>query len=97
MGALKYIITVESEQPPELMLGQLVGGGRVVSLAIEELPKLVDVAWLLARYNMSRPTLIDKLALFNKGDGNKCLYDPKEVMPILDQKVPSKVGKKRLN
>lgn len=96
MGALKYIITVESDQPPELMLGQLVGGGKVVSLAVEELPRRVDVAWLLERYNLSRGTLIEKLAQFNQGTGNKCLYDPKEVMPVLDQKITSR-SKKRLN
>lgn len=32
MGVLKYIITVESDTPPQVMLGQNIGGGIVKEL-----------------------------------------------------------------
>ncbi|WP_252512437.1 hypothetical protein [Acinetobacter nosocomialis] len=44
----------------------------------------VDAAWLLERYSLSRKSLIEHLRVFNKGNEGKHLYDPTEVIPILD-------------
>ena len=80
----KYIIVVESESPPKLYLGEEIAGCKIIELKYEELPKRVDAAWLLERYPLSRKSLIEHLRIFNKGNAGKHLYDPNEVIPILD-------------
>ena len=35
MGALKYTITVESDAPPQLFLGAIIGGATVVGMQQE--------------------------------------------------------------
>lgn len=44
----------------------------------------VTAAWLMDRYSLSRKLIIDELRPFNKGSDGKYLYDPNEVMPILE-------------
>ena len=53
----KYIITVESESPPKICLGDSIHGATVIALEIEQYPDLVDLAWLTKRFPMSRDTL----------------------------------------
>ncbi|EXE84301.1 hypothetical protein J591_3623 [Acinetobacter baumannii 532279] len=36
------------------------------------------------RYSLSRKLIIDELRPFNKGTDEKYLYDPNEVLPILE-------------
>ncbi|WP_343682815.1 hypothetical protein [Acinetobacter baylyi] len=80
----KYIITLEGSAPPELFLGEEIAGCKIIELKSEELPRRVDASWLLERYPLSRKSLIDQLRIFNKGNDGKHLYDPNEVIPILD-------------
>ena len=95
----KYIVVIESAKPPQVFLGDTLAGGKVVELKAEELPKRVTAAWLSARFNLSRKTIIEKIGDYNKGDGNKHLYDPNEVLPILENinlSLPKR-GAKRKN
>lgn len=81
----KYFLTFESEKPPQVFLHEIVPNiGKIVELKAEELPNRVTAAWLSERFNLSRKTIIEKVGLYNKGDANKHLYDPNEVMPILE-------------
>ncbi|MCU4639388.1 hypothetical protein [Acinetobacter courvalinii] len=80
----KYIVVLEGEIPPKLYLGEEIAGCKIIELKSEDLPRRVDVAWLLERYPLSRKSLIDHLRIFNKGNDGKHLYDPNEVLPILD-------------
>lgn len=38
----------------------------------------------MERYSLSRKLIIDELRPFNKGTDGKHLYDPNEVIPILE-------------
>lgn len=81
----KYILTIESDHPPKVFLNDLIPNiGTVIELKNEELPNRVTAAWLAERFNLSRKTIIEKVGVFNKGDENKHLYDPKQVIPILE-------------
>lgn len=80
----KYVVVIESSKPPRLFLGDDLAGGIIVELKAEELPHRVTSAWLAKRFNLSRKTIIEKVGMFNKGDENKHLYDPKEVLPVLE-------------
>ncbi|ONN58821.1 hypothetical protein AC057_01145 [Acinetobacter genomosp. 33YU] len=51
-------------------------------LALATIP--VTAAWLMDRYSLSRKLIIDELRPFNKGADGKHLYDPNEVIPILE-------------
>lgn len=95
----KYIVVIESEKPPQIFLGDNFAGGKIIELKAEELPHRVTAAWLAQRFNLSRKTIIEKVGLLNKGDQNKHLYDPKEVMPLLEnlQITASKRGARRKN
>ena len=53
----KYIITVESELPPRICLGDSIYGATVIALEKEQYPDLVDLAWLTKRFPLSRHTL----------------------------------------
>lgn len=80
----KYIFVLESDTPPQFFLGDKIGNATIVEMKKEELPNRVTAAWLAERFNLSRKTIIEKVGVFNKGDENKHLYDPKQVMPILE-------------
>ena len=93
----KYIITVESELPPRICLGDSIYGATVVVLETEQYPDLVDLAWLTKRFPMSRETLSQKLELFNVGSTGKKLYDPNIVVPFLKTNLKSRIGRPRKN
>ena len=42
----KYLITIESESPPKICLGDSIHGATVIALEKEQYPDLVDLAWL---------------------------------------------------
>lgn len=67
----KYIITVESDTPPQICLGDKIHGATVVALEAEQHPDLVDLAWLTKRFQISRKTLSQKLELCNVGSTRK--------------------------
>lgn len=93
----KYIITVESETPPRLCLGDSIYGATVIALEKEQYPDLVDLAWLTKRFPISRETLSQKLELFNVGSIGKKLYDPNIVVPFLKTNLKSRIGRPRKN
>lgn len=93
----KYIITVESELPPRICIGDSIHGATVIALEKEQYPDLVDLAWLTKRFPLSRHTLSEKLELFNLGGEGKKLYDPNVVIPFLKTNFKSRVGRPRKN
>lgn len=93
----KYIITVESDTPPQICLGDKIHGATVVALETEQYPDLVDLAWLTKRFSMSRQTLQRKLELFNLGSLGKNLYDPNIVIPFLKMNMKNRRGRPRKN
>ena len=93
----KYIITVESESPPKICLGDSIHGATVIALEIEQYPDLVDLAWLTKRFPMSRDTLSRQLELFNIGSTGKNLYDPNIVIPFLKMNMKNRKGRPRKN
>lgn len=95
MGACKYIITIESDTPPPIILGSGLAGGTVTELRVEK-PSLVSASQLALRYGLSTETIRQKLASIKQGSGSKCLYDPMVAHEIL---CPSKAktGAKRKN
>lgn len=80
----KYIFVLESESPPQFFLGDKIGNATIIEMKKEELPNRVTAAWLAERFNLSRKTIIEKVGVYNKGDENKHLYDPKQVIPVLE-------------
>lgn len=97
MKGHKYVITVESDVPPQIMLGQNLFGGRVIALEQESIPNLVSVTWLMERFKLSRATIIEKLKGQNQGSEGKHLYDSKIALLLLSQKEKIKRGPKRIN
>mgnify|MGYP003414551737 FL=1 len=93
----KYIITIESESPPKICLGDSIHGATVIALEIEQYPDLVDLAWLTKRFPMSRDTLSRQLELFNIGSTGKNLYDPNIVIPFLKMNMKNRRGRPRKN
>lgn len=91
----KYIITVESDTPPKICLGDKIHGATVVALETEQYPDLVDLTWLTKRFPMSRETLSQKLELFNVGSSGKKLYDPNVVIPFLKIDIKNRRGRPR--
>ena len=66
MGLSKYTITVEADSPPQVMLGQNIGGGIVKELKEVEM-ELVSAAKLAEKYNLSTTTIRERLASINQG------------------------------
>lgn len=96
MGAFKYTITVESDTPPQILLGQNLGGAIVTKLE-QEKHELVSAAELAKIYNWSVPTIRDKLITINQGTGGKHMYNPELAHQMLTQKESIKRGRKRAN
>ncbi|HCA5148198.1 TPA: hypothetical protein MW178_003430 [Acinetobacter baumannii] len=81
----KYIVVVEAEEPPQVFIHEIIPNvGKVIEMKAEEIPNRVTAAWLMDRYSLSRKLIIDELRPFNKGTDGKHLYDPNEVIPILE-------------
>jgi hypothetical protein len=93
MGILKYIITVESDSPPQVMLGQNIGGGIVKELKEVE---LVSAAQLAEKYSLSTTTIRDRLASIDQGTPGKALYNPRLAHDLLSTKN-KKRGRPRAN
>lgn len=93
----KYIITLESDSPPRICLGDKIYGATVIALETEQYPDLVDLAWLTKRFPMSREALSQKLELFNVGSTGKKFYDPNIVIPFLKMNIKNRRGRPRKN
>lgn len=96
MGAFKYTITVESDTPPQILLGQNLGGAIVTKLE-QEKQELVSAAELAKTYNLSVSTIREKLISINQGTGGKHMYNPELAHQILTKNESNKRGRKRAN
>ena len=96
MGAFKYPITVESDTPPQILLGQNLGGAIVTKLE-QEKQELVSAAELAKLYNLSVTTIREKLISINQGTGGKHMYNPELARQILTRNESNKRGRKRAN
>lgn len=79
----EYMITLQSDHAPELLLGQKLLGGKVIALNISK-RSLVTVNDLMKKYGYSRPTIIEKLEKINQGTPGKHLYDPDQADELLN-------------
>lgn len=96
MGALKYIITVESDTPPQIFLGADIGGAIVTEMK-QEKAELVSAADLAAKYSTSVDTIRRKCGSINQGTTGKALYKPELADAILKNEIKSKRGARRKN
>lgn len=96
MGAYKFVITIESDTPPPLILGSGLAGGTVTELRMEK-QGLVTAAWLANKYSLSVETIRNRLAHINRGGTGKALYDPFAAHEALQLVEKSKPGAKRKN
>ena len=96
MRAFKYTITVESDTPPQILLGQNLGGAIVTKLE-QEKQELVSAAELAKLYNLSISTVRAKLIAINQGTSGKHMYNPELARQILTRNETNKRGRKRAN
>ena len=96
MGAFKYTITVESDIPPQILLGQNLGGAIVTKLE-QEKQELVSAAELAKLYNLSVSNIREKLIAINQGTSGKHMYNPELARQILTRNETNKRGRKRAN
>ena len=89
-----YLIKVEADNPPQIMLGQNIGGGIVKELKEVEV-ELVSASHLAQKYNLSVTTIREKLAPINQGTQGNALYDPRLAHDLLTTK--NKRGRPRAN
>ena len=89
-----YLIKVEADNPPQIMLGQNIGGGIVKELKEVEVER-VSASHLAQKYNLSVTTIREKLAPINQGTQGKALYDPRLAHDLLTTK--NKRGRPRAN
>ena len=90
----RYTITVEAERPPQIMLGQTIGGATVKELKEVDV-ELVSASHLAQKYNLSVTTIREKLAAIDQGTQGKALYNPRLAHDLLTVKV--KRGRPRAN
>ena len=95
MNAFQYVITVESDTPPQILLGQELGGAIVTKLEKAK-KELVSAAQLAAIYSLSVNTIRFRLITINQGTGGKFLYNPEAAHQLLTAKE-LKRGRKRIN
>lgn len=94
MGVSKYALILESDVPPNIEIGQTLGGAVVKELKeVEDV--LVSASQLAKKYSLSVPTIRDRLASINLGTIGKALYNPREAHALLIAK--SKIGRPRAN
>ena len=71
----EFIVTIESDFAPQIVLGQILLGGTVTALKLEN-PKLVSVAELVAKCGLSEEAIRSKCISLNQGSNGKHMYDP---------------------
>ena len=94
MGTMKCMVILECDVPPQIVLGQNIGGGIVKELKEVEV-ELVPASHLAKIYNLSVNTIRNKLASINQGTNGKSLYNPKLAHTLLTQKT--RKGRPRVN
>lgn len=93
---MKYNLSLESDNPPEIFVGQNLAGGKVVKIEAEE-KKTVSASELACIYNYSAETIRKKLAGLNIGSAGKFQYPTREAHAILSGIRAHKTGRKRKN
>lgn len=91
----EFVVTIEAESAPQIVLGQSIFGGIVTALKLEK-RKLVSVAELVAKYGYSDETIRTKCAAINQGSNGKFMYDPDAADAIL-KTTKVRRGPKRKN
>ena len=92
MGA--YAITLESDEPLQISVGQKIHGATVKELkALDQ--KLVSASELASKYSVSVDTIRRKLASINQGTSGKFLYNPTHADTLLKESSKTKRGRKR--
>jgi hypothetical protein len=86
-----YLIKVECDTPPQVMLGQNIGGGIVKEMK-EVAHDLLTASQLAEKYNLSVQTIRRKLADFNQGTTGKYLYNSKIADELLNPKSKKSTG-----
>ena len=71
----EFIVTIEADSTPQIVLGQILLGGTVTALKLEK-RKLVSVSELVAKYGYSDETIRTKCISINQGSNGKHMYDP---------------------
>ena len=71
----EFIVTIEADSAPQIVLGQILLGGTVTDLKLEK-RKLVSVSELVAKYGLSDETIRTKCISINQGSNGKHMYDP---------------------
>ncbi len=91
----EFIVTIEADSAPQIVLGQQVFGGTVTALRLES-RKLVTVADLVKKYGLSDETIRTKCISINQGSNGKHLYDPDAADALL-RNAKARRGPKRKN
>lgn len=91
MGIQTYLVILEADTPPQIMLGQNICGGIVKELK-EAQNELLSAAQIAERYNLSVQTVRRKLLDFNQGTQGKFLYSAKIANEILNPKSKPRTG-----
>ncbi|RZG64196.1 MULTISPECIES: HTH domain-containing protein [Acinetobacter] len=86
-----YLIKVECDTPPQVMLGQNIGGGIVKEMK-EVAHDLLTASQLAKKYNLSVQTIRRKLADFNQGTTGKYLYNSKIADELLNPRTKKSTG-----
>ena len=86
----EFIVTIEAESAPQIVIGQRIFGGMVTALKLEK-RKLVSVSDLVAKYGLSDETIRSKCISINQGSNGKHLYDPDAADAILKNATISQI------
>jgi len=91
MGTMKCMVILECDVPPQIVLGQNIGGGIVKELK-EVDTELLSASQLAKKYSLSVDTIRRKLEKFNQGTTGKYLYNSKIADEILSAKTKRGTG-----
>lgn len=91
----EFVVTIDADSAPQIVLGQKLFGGTVTALKLEK-RKLVSVAELVSKYGFSDETIRNKLAVINQGTNGKHMYDPEAADALLKMQTRRR-GPKRIN
>lgn len=95
--AQTYTITIEAEQPPELLVGQRICKDAKITAIKLEKPRMVSASELSEKYGISTDTIRKKLASINKGTSGKHIYDPEQASLLLASAPTKRRGRPRAN
>ena len=76
----EFIVTIEADSAPQIVLGQMLLGGTVTALKHAE---------MVAKYGLSDETIRTKCISINQGTNGKHMYDPDAADAILKSKGPT--------